>query len=410
VVSDIDGRRRDRCDGDVSTTDSTLVDVDGTCEPGFEPVADAFAENFRSRGDIGAAVSVIVDGRRVVDLWGGSAAPDQPWQRDTIVNVWSSTKGVVALAAQMLVDRGLLDLDAPVADYWPEFAAAGKAELPVRYLLSHRAGLSGARTLLTIDDLPDWGKVTDALATCEPWWAPGTASGYHALTFGYLVGEVIRRVSGRSVGRFVADEIAGPLGADVKIGLDDDDIARCATLTMEAPPPDSANAAMFAQLDPAVLAALANPSMAAPGAADIANADAWRRAEIPAANGHATATGLAAVYAVLAQGGEHAGIRLLSPEAAERIREGQGRGVDLVLGVGNAGLPNEWALGVILSGPEGIYGRNPRSFGHSGYGGSFGMADPEARLSIGYVMNHMGNNLSGDPRQVALTEAVYACL
>jgi CubicO group peptidase (beta-lactamase class C family) len=410
VVSDIDAWRLDRCDGDVSATDSTLVDVHGTCEPGFEQVSGAFAENFRSRGDIGAAVSVIVDGRRVVDLWGGSAAPGTPWQRDTIVNVWSSTKGVVALAVQMLVDRGHLDLDAPVATYWPEFAAGSKAEIPVRYLLSHRAGLSGARTPLAIQDLPDWEKVIAALEASEPWWTPGTASGYHALTFGYLVGEVIRRVSRRSVGRFVAEEIAGPLDADLKIGLGDDDIARCAILTMDAPPPDSANAAMFAQLDPAVLAALANPSMAPPAAADIANADAWRRAEIPAANGHATATGLATVYAVLAQGGEHGGVRLLSPEAAERIREGQGRGVDLVLGVGNAGLPNEWALGVILSGPEGLYGPNPRSFGHSGYGGSFGMADPEARLSIGYVMNHMGNNLSGDPRQVALTEAVYACL
>jgi CubicO group peptidase (beta-lactamase class C family) len=410
VVSDIDARRLDRCDGDVSATDSTLVDVDGTCEPGFEPVAGAFAENFRSRGDVGAAVSVVVDGRRVVDLWGGSAAPGARWQRDTIVNVWSSTKGVVALAVQMLVDRGQLDLDAPVATYWPEFAAGGKAEIPVRYLLSHRAGLSGARIPLAVEDLPDWDKVIAALEASEPWWTPGTASGYHALTFGYLVGEVIRRVSGRSVGRFVADEIAGPLEADVKIGLGDDDIARCAMLTMDVPPPDSANAAMFAQLDPAVLAALVNPSMAPPAAADIANAEAWRRAEIPAANGHATATGLATVYAVLAQGGEHGGVRLLSPEAAERIREGQGRGVDLVLGVGNAGLPNEWALGVILSGPEGLYGPNPRSFGHSGYGGSFGMADPEARLSIGYVMNHMGNNLSGDPRQVALTEAVYACL
>lgn len=394
----------------MSTTDRTLVSVEGTCEPGFEPVAEAFAGNFRSRGDIGAAVCVTVAGRRVVDLWGGSAGPDRAWQHDTLVNVWSSTKGVVALATQMLVDRGLLDLDSPVAEYWPEFAAAGKAEIPVRYLLSHRAGLSGARAPLTVDDLPQWDKVIAALEASEPWWTPGTASGYHALTFGYLVGEVIRRVTGRSVGRFIEDEIAGPLGADVRIGLRDADIARCATLAMDAPPPDSANAAMFAQLDPAVLAALANPSMAPPGAADIANADAWRRAEIPAANGHATAAGLATVYALLAQGGEHNGVRLLSVAAAERIREGQGRGVDLVLGVGNAGLPNEWALGVILSGPECIYGPNPRAFGHSGYGGSFGMADPEQRMSLGYVMNHMGNNLSGDPRQVALTEAVYACL
>ena len=181
---------------------------------------------------------------------------------------------------------------------------------------------------------------------------------------------MIRRITGRSVGTFVADEIAAPLGADVSIGLDTSSIERCATLSMDAPPPDSANAAMFAQLDPAVLAALANPSMAAPAAADIGNAEAWRRAEIPAANGHATARALATVYAVLAQGGDHAGTRLLSATAAERMREGQGRAVDLVLGVGNAGLPNEWALGVLLSGPEGIYGPNPCAFGHGGYGGS----------------------------------------
>jgi len=394
----------------VSTTNETDPAVEGVCEGGFEAVADAFAGNFRARGDVGGAVTVTVDGRTVVDLWGGLAAPGTPWQRDTIVNVWSSTKAVVALAAHMLVDRGLLDLDAPVATYWPEFAAAGKDAIPVRYLLSHRSGLSGARGPISIDDLTDWAKVTSALAATEPWWEPGTASGYHALSFGFLVGEVIRRVSGRSVGTFIAEEIAGPLGADVTIGLDDSQFARCARLSMDPPPPDSDNAALFAQVDPAVLAALANPSMAAPGAADIANADGWRRAEIPAANGHATATALATVYAVLAQGGAHGGTRLLSEQATERVREGQGRAVDLVLGLGNGGRPNEWALGVLLSGPEGLYGPNPRAVGHSGYGGSFGMADPEARMSMAYVMNHMGNNLSGDPRQVALTESVYACL
>lgn len=384
--------------------------IAGVCESGFDSVADAFRDNFRLRGDKGAAVAVTVAGRTVVDLWGGDASPGRPWERDTLVNVWSSTKGVVALAAQMLVDRGQLDLDAPVASYWPEFANAGKESLPVRYLLSHRAGLSGARDLLTIDDLPDWDRVTALLAATEPWWEPGTASGYHALTFGYLVGEVVRRIDGRSIGAFIAEEIAEPLDADVIIGLDDAAIARCATLSMDEPPPDSANAAMFAQLDPAALAALANPSMAAPGAADIGNADSWRRAEIPAANGHATARGLAKVYELLAAGGELGGRRLLSRESTERIREGQGRTVDLVLGIGNGGLPNEWALGVLLSGPEGIYGPNPKAFGHSGYGGSFGMADPEAQLSIAYTMNRMGNNLSGDPRQVALLDAVYASL
>ena len=384
--------------------------IDGTCDAAFLPLKEAFAENFRSRGDVGAALSVVAGGRTVVDLWGGDRAPGQPWERDTIVNVWSSTKGAVALAAHMLVDRGLLDLDEPVATYWPEFAAAGKETLPVRYLLSHRAGLCGARDPIGLDDLPDWSKVTGILAATEPWWEPGTKSGYHALTFGYLVGEVIRRVSGRSVGRFVAEEIAGPLGAEILIGLDDAAIARCAQLSMDAPPPDSANAAMFAQLDPAALAALMNPSMAAPAAADIGCTDQWRRAEIPAANGHATARGLATMYAVLANGGEHNGVRLLSAEATAGVREGQGATVDVVLGIGNGGLPSEWALGYILSGDQCLFGPNPVSFGHGGYGGSFGMADPEAVASLGYVMNYMGNNLVGDPRQVALHTALYECL
>src|SRR3954447_13256696 len=242
--------------------------IEGRCDPAFGSLKEAFVENFRSRGDVGAAVSVVVDGRTVVDLWGGDARPGAQWQRDTIVNVWSSTKGAVALAAHMLVDRGELDLDAPVARYWPDFAAAGKESLPVRYLLSHRAGLSGARETIAIDDLADWTKITSILAATEPWWEPGTASGYHALTFGYLVGEVVRRASGKSVGRFIADEISGPLDAEVFVGLDDAEIARCADLSMDAPPPDSANAAMFAQVDPAALAALMNPSMAAPFAAD----------------------------------------------------------------------------------------------------------------------------------------------
>jgi CubicO group peptidase (beta-lactamase class C family) len=310
----------------------------------------------------------------------------------------------------MLVDRGLLDLDEPVARYWPEFAAAGKESLPVRYLLSHRAGLSGAREPITIEDLPDWNKVTGILAGTEPWWEPGTKSGYHALTFGYLVGEVIRRVSGRSVGQFIAEEIARPLDADIMVGLDDAAIARCAHLSMDPPPPDSANAAMFAQLDPATLAALMNPSMAAPAAADIACADAWRRAEIPAANGHATARGLATVYAALANDGRHAGIQMLSPETLAEARTGQGAAVDLVLGVGTGGLVTEWALGYLLSGQHGLMGPNPSTFGHGGYGGSFGMADPDANVAMAYVMNHMGNNLIADPRQMALFAALYECL
>jgi CubicO group peptidase (beta-lactamase class C family) len=386
--------------------------IEGVCAPRFGAVTDAFAANLAERGDLGARVCVIHRGEVVVDQWGGWAdrARTRPWTEVTLTNMWSSTKGVVALAAQMLVDRGQLDLDAPVATYWPEFAAAGKDALPVRYLLSHRAGLCGFREQVTIDDLPDWERLAELLAGMEPWWEPGTVSGYHALTYGWLVGEVIRRVDGRSVGRFVAEEIARPLGADLHIGLGEAEMARCAEMAMDPLPPDADMAAMFAQLTPAVIAALTNPSMAAPFAADIANQPDWRAAEIPAANGHGTGRSLATVYAALANAGELHGVRLLSPEGAERIREGQGRGVDLLLGVGMAGVPMEFALGVILGGPEHQYGPNPRAFGHDGYGGSFGMADPEAGLAIGWVMNKMGSTLAGDPRKVAIIDAVYSSL
>ena len=386
--------------------------ISGVCEPGFGAVADAFAANLTDRGDLGARVCVIRDGKVVVDQWGGWAdrARTRPWTDDTLTNMWSSTKGVVALAAQMLVDRGQLDLDAPVATYWPEFAAGGKETLPVRDLLSHRAGLCGFREQVTIDDLSDWDRLTGLLAAMEPWWEPGTASGYHALTFGWLVGEVIRRVDGRTAGRFIAEEIAGPLGADLHVGLGPADQARCAEMAMDPLPPDADYSAMFAQLTPAVVAALTNPPMAAPFAADVANQPAWRAAEIPAANGHGTGRSLATVYAAMAGGGEIGGVRLLSTAGVERLREGQGRGVDLLLGAGMAEVPMEFALGVILSGPEHQYGPNPRAFGHDGYGGSFGMADPEAGLAIGWVMNKMGSDLAGDPRKTAIIDATYASL
>jgi CubicO group peptidase (beta-lactamase class C family) len=392
------------------------VEIHGDCESQFKGVRDAFADNFSLRGDIGAGVAVVADGRVVVDLWAGSAeatndatagadaAGTRPWEQDTLVNVWSSTKGVVALIAAMLADRGELDVHAPVATYWPEFAAAGKSELPVSYLLCHRAGLLGAREPLTVADLYDWDRMTAILAGTEPWWQPGSMSGYHALTYGYLVGEVIRRITGRSVGEFLAREITGPLGIDFHLGLGPSQLGRVATLDQAPPPPDSDIAAIFAQLAPGAIAALANPMV---GAAE-ANTDEWRRAEIPAANGHGTARALATIYGLLAGGGELGGVRLLSAEGVDRAREGQGRCLDLVLGA--AGVESEFALGFLLSGPEGLYGPNPRSFGHDGFGGSFGFADPEAGVGVAWVMNHMGSVLVGDPRKVAIIDAVYDAL
>ena len=378
--------------------------VEGTWDDAFKSVVDTFRDNFSLRGDKGAGFAVVQDGQVVVDIWGGEAAPGRPWASDTLVNVWSTTKAVVAVAAQVLVDRSQLDVDAPVARYWPEFAKAGKDALPVRFLLSHRAGLCGFREPVGLEDLADWERVVGLLAGMEPWWEPGTLSGYHALTYGYLVGEVVHRITGQTIGQFVANEIARPLGADFYIGLDTPGIARSAVMSMDDPGDQSDVAAMFASLDPAAIAALTNPSMAAPDAADIANQEGWKRAEIPAANGHATALGLAAIFSELVLG------RLLSADGIDRLREGQGRGVDLVLAPGMAGAEMEFALGVVVSGPERRYGPNPRAFGHDGYGGSFVLADPEKGIAMAYVMNHMGLVLAGDPRKTALVDAVYAAL
>ncbi|GIH95521.1 serine hydrolase domain-containing protein [Planobispora siamensis] len=384
-----------------------MTTIHGSCDDRFDGVRKAFEENFSARGELGAAVTVTVGGTTVADLWGGHTDPgrSRPWERDTLVNVWSTTKGVVALCAHMLADRGELDLDAPVASYWPEFAAGGKQGIPVRDLLSHRAGLSGLREPTSPADLLDWELMTSRLAAAEPLWEPGTRSGYHALTYGYLVGEVIRRVGGRTVGRFLREEVTGPLGLDFAVGLPESEDGRVAELSHATPPPGSEQAEIFAQMHPAAIAALANPVFGA----EEANEPAWRRVEVPAANGHGTARAVAALYGVMACGGSWDGRRLLSPEAVERARQGQGSCVDLVLGAGFGG-ETEIALGYWLSGPRGSYGPNPRAFGHDGYGGSCGLADPEAQVSIGYVMNRMGPLVADDPRKMALIEAVYAAL
>ncbi|MFD7280657.1 serine hydrolase domain-containing protein [Streptomyces sp. NPDC059862] len=382
-------------------------DIHGHCDTRFAAVRTAFEENFRERGELGAAVAVSVDGVTVVDLWGGwaDAARTRAWERDTLVNVWSTSKGPVALCAHILADRGLLDLDAPVAAYWPEFAAAGKEKILVRHLLSHRAGLSGPREPHTFADLCDWEVTTGRLAAMEPWWEPGTRSGYHALTYGHLVGEVVRRVSGLLPGAFLEREVTGPLGLDFTIGLPEKEAVRAAELVHPRVAPSSEQAAIFSQLAPAALAALTNPVV---GATE-ANTPEWRAAEIPAANGHGTARAVAALYGIFSGRGTYDGHRILSPEAAERVREGQGACRDLVLGAGFDG-ETEAGLGLWLSGPHGSYGPDPRAFGHDGFGGSCGLADPEAGVSLGYVMNRMGPHIANDPRKMALVDALYSTL
>ncbi|PSM40514.1 EstA family serine hydrolase [Streptomyces dioscori] len=384
-----------------------MVQVQGHCDARFEGVRSAFEENFRDRAELGAAVSVTLGGEVVVDLWGGwaDAGGTRAWGRDTVVNVWSTSKGPTALCAHILADRGLLDLDAPVAAYWPEFAAAGKESVLVRHLLSHRAGLAGLREPHSLEQLFDWELTTKRLAATEPWWEPGTASGYHALTYGFLVGEVVRRVSGLLPGAFLRREVTGPLGIDFSIGLPEEEAGRAAELVRPPAAEPSEQAAIFSQLAPVALAALTNPAAGAPEA----NTAAWRAAEIPAANGHGTARAVAALYGIFAGRGSYGTHRVLSPEAAERVREGQGAGRDLVLGHG-LGSGTEIGLGLWLSGSNQSYGPNPRAFGHDGFGGSCGLADPEAGVSLGYVMNRMGPNIADDPRKTALVDALYSAL
>ncbi|WP_330278800.1 beta-lactamase family protein [Streptomyces sp. NBC_00569] len=378
--------------------------IQGHCDARFDAVRAAFEENFDEREELGAAVTVLVDGAPVVDLWGGwaDAARTRAWERDTVVNVWSTTKGPTALCAHILIDRGLLDPDAPVATYWPEFAAAGKEGVLVRHLLSHRAGLAGLREPHSLEQLFDWELTTSRLAAQEPWWEPGSVSGYHALTYGFLVGEVVRRVSGLLPGAFLEREVTGPLGIDFTIGLPDKEAGRAAELVHPRARATSEQAAIFAQLAPAALAALTNPVA---GASE-ANTAAWRAAEIPAANGHGTARAVAALYAIVAGKGRLGDRQILSPEGAERIREGQGSCRDLVLGAGFT-HETELSLGLWLSGPNGSYGPNPRAVGHDGFGGSFGSADPESGVAMGYVMNRMGPHIADDPRKMALISAVY---
>lgn len=383
-----------------------MPQIHGHCDERFAGVREAFERNFTERDELGAAVTVLVDGAPVADLWGGWAdeARTRPWERETLVNVWSTTKGPTALCAHILADRGLLDLQAPVARYWPEFAAAGKESVLVRHLLSHRSGLAGLRQPHSLAELYDWELTCARLAATEPWWEPGTRSGYHAITYGFLVGEVVRRITGLLPGEFLRQEITGPLGIDFTIGLPEKDTHRVAEL-VQAKPARAAQAALLAHLEPVAVASLLNP---ATGRA-VANTPEWRAAEIPAANGHGTARAVASLYGILAGHGSLHGRRILSREAAERVREGQGGCRDLVIGGGFA-HDTEIALGVWLSGPNRSYGPNPRAVGHDGAGGSCGLADPESGVALGYVMNRMGTGIADDPRKMALVEAVYAAL
>jgi len=388
--------------------------IHGSCDPRFARVREALVENFRSHGEVGAAVALSIDGKPVVDLWAGWMDRERkhPWRRDTLVNVFSVGKPMAAACLLRLVERDELDLDAPVARYWPEFAAAGKDSVTLRMLLCHQAGLPAIRRLLPALAMYDWGRMTAALAAEPPWWPPGTRHGYHVNTFGFLVGEIVRRVSGETIGAFFGREVAGPLDADFHFGVGPEDDHRIAESLL---PEDgeraidlllAAEAEHGAATDDERRLLVRRTYLNPPGASGFAtvNTRAWRAAEMPSANGHASARGIARIYSAFACGGAVGGIRLLEAETVAHAAAEAAAGPDVVLG-----RPSRFGLGFQLPQPGSALARVPRGFGHFGAGGAVGFADPEARLAFGYAMNQPGPRWQ-NPRNRGLIDAVYDSL
>ena len=363
----------------------------------------------RTEGDVGASVAITVGGEFVVDLWGGTATFDGPddddagvpgvegdWQENTIINVWSTTKTMAALSCLMLADRGELDLYEPIATYWPEFAAGGKEAVATRHVLSHTAGLSGWDEPLTMFDLLDHDKLVRIHAAQAPWWEPGSQSGYHAISQGYLLGEIVKRVSGRSLGTFFADEVAGPLGADFHIGTPKSCDARVARVI----PPSAGLEATDVDPNSIAMRTLGNPALGA----DFSWRKDWRRAEIPAAGGHGNARSVALCHTPTACGGTARGVTLLSDEGVARIFDAQYEGADLI-------LPVELKMGMGFGLPSPMLPvPNPRTCFWGGWGGSLAIIDVDAQMSFSYVMNKMGEGTTGDLRGAGLLLAAYGAL
>ena len=369
--------------------------LDGHCDRRFAGIADAFAENFRTRGEAGAAVAVTLNGEPVVDLWGGFAdsARTRPWAEDTLVCMMSVAKAVTALCAAMSVDRGLIGWDEPVARYWPEFAAGGKGDIPVRWVLDHRAGLTAIAQAMPEGAAYDWEAMTGALAAQAPLSPPGEARAYHSVTLGYLVGELIRRTDGRSLGRFLAEEVCGPHGIDYWIGLPPELHGRCAEFFGETEgtlfdrsEPDSLKCRAMAQVPP-----------------EDFNTERFRSAEIPSINGIGTARGVARLFDGLAAGGVLDGRRLLSADVLAEATTEQWYGREDLLG-----HTRRMALGFALGLPGHLaMGPSPRAFGHTGAGGAIGFADPDAGLGFAYAPNRMYSGPGISPRLSALVDALY---
>jgi len=386
-----------------------MVEIQGTVEDGFGAVADAFAENFAQRGELGAAFALYVDGRPRVDVWAGIAdkGSGRPWTDETLQLVFSTTKGAAAVCVARLVEAGLVSYDDPVCAHWPEFAANGKESVTVGQMMSHQAGVPYVDEPLSFDQIMDVAPVVDALARQAPVWTPGTAHGYHALTYGWLAGELVRRVDGRTLGQYFAEDVAAPLGLEFWIGLPASEEIRVSTLESAPPPTDpEAFALMMQVMGPGTMgfkALTMNGSLIAlDPRQNHFNTRAVHATEMPAANGITTARSLARMYAATI--GEVDGVRLVAADTVERMRAEAVDGADRCLVV-----PSRFGMGFMLDG-ELTPMLGPGSFGHAGAGGSLGYADPESGVAYGYVMNQMQSGIAGDPRTVALNDAVRACL
>jgi CubicO group peptidase (beta-lactamase class C family) len=377
-----------------------MAEVHGTCDDRFVRVRDALAAQLDGE-ELGASIAVDVDGETVVDLWGGyrDEARTTPWTQDTIVNVWSTTKTITNLAMLTLVEKGQLDVHAPVAEYWPEFHANGKEDVRVRHLMSHTSGVAGWDPPFTVEDMYDWELATSRLAAQAPWWEPGTASGYHANNQGHLLGEVLRRIDGRHLKQYVAEELAGPLGADFQIGARPEDEGRISPVVPPPPLPID-----LSTLDPAspVFRCFTGPVADAAKA----NTPAWRAADMGALNGHSNARGVLDLMRVVSLGGEAGGVRLLSDKTLDLIFDVQADGIDLVLGV-----PFRFGIGFGLS-PSGAVPYLPegRVCYWGGWGGSMIVMDLDRRVTTSYMMNRMAPGIVGSPRAEAYMDAVYAAL
>jgi CubicO group peptidase (beta-lactamase class C family) len=375
-----------------------MAEVHGVCDERFAAMRDVLSANVDSGADLGASVAVVHRGEMVVDMWAGWADVERtkPWERDTLVNVWSTTKTMMALSALMLVDRGELDLSEKVSHYWPEFAANGKRDIAVRHLLSHTSGVSAWAQPVVVDDIYDWEKSTAMLAAQAPWWTPGTASGYHALNQGHLVGEVVRRITGLRLGAFFAKEIAGPLGADFHIGIDPSHFDRISNVVPPPPLPID-----FATLDPdsVVVKTFTGPAPEA----SVAWTPEWRQADIGAANGQGNARSVALVQSAVTNHGEVNGTTLLSDATIAKIFDPQSNGVDQVLGV-----PVEFGMGYALSSEVAPHLAGERTCWWGGWGGSSIFNDVANDLTVAYVMNRMEAGLLGDERGAGLVTAARA--